>query len=292
MSSRALYLQVLSAPPFPAADVRRYYDANTEAFVRHGQGGGLGALHRAVWGPGVTDRDHAFRYVDDLILRQLDTLTLPQSPHVLDLGCGVGGSLAYLAQQRPIRGTGVTLSPVQAVLARDRVAALGLGDRVEIVEGDFTALPERIRDVTLAYAIESFVHGPAPEQFLSEAARVLVPGGLLVICDDVRTDRDDPHAARTLAQFARGWHVNALLTPDDLRQRATDAGFTHLATADLTPYLELARPRDRAIALLAATVGWLPRISTRLAPLIGGAALQRGLARRWIAYHCAIFRRT
>jgi tRNA1(Val) A37 N6-methylase TrmN6 len=147
---------------FSSAEVRRYYDANTEAFVRHGEGGGLGAIHRAVWGPGVTTRDHAFRYVDDLILRQLDTLSLPGTAHVLDLGCGVGGSLAYLAQQRPIRGTGITLSPVQASLGRQRLAALGVADRVQIVEGDFTALPGDLCGVNLAYAIVAFVHCNSP----------------------------------------------------------------------------------------------------------------------------------
>lgn len=276
---------------FPPSDVRRYYDANTAAFVRHGQGGRLGAIHRAVWGPGVTDRDGAFRYVEDLILRELDTLTRDRPPRVLDLGCGVGGSLTYLAQQRPIRGTGVTLSPVQVQLGRERVTALALADRVEIIEGDYNALPGGIADVDLAYAIESFVHGPAPQRFLSEAARVLKPHGRLVVCDDFRTDDGNRNAERTLAQFARGWHVNTLIAPDELRALAARAGLEPVMTADLTAYLELARPRDRAIGLLAAAVGWIPTIATRLAPLTGGAALQRGLARGWIAYHYTVFQR-
>jgi len=156
--------------------------------------------------------------------------------------------------------------------------------------------------VDLAYAIESFVHGASPDRFLSEAARVLVPDGLLIVCDDMRTDDErrgpdlarataSAQAARTLAQFARGWHVNTLVAPQDLHRLAAGAGFAHLGTTDLTPYLELARPRDRAIALLASAVGWMPAISRRLAPLVGGAALQRGLARGWIAYHYAVFRR-
>src|SRR6188768_1621855 len=180
---------------FSQAQVRRYYDTNTRAFVRHGQGGDLGAIHRAVWGPGVTERAHAFRYVEDVILRWLDTSSPDRSAQVLDLGCGVGGGLAYLAQQRPIRGTGVTLSPVQASLGRQRMATLGLADRVQVIEGDYTALPAGIRDIDLAYAIESFVHGPSPERFFAEARRVLIPQGLLVICDDVRTDAGDPRAA-------------------------------------------------------------------------------------------------
>jgi SAM-dependent methyltransferase len=276
---------------FSTSDVRRYYDANTPAFVRHGQGGSAGAIHRAVWGPGVTDRSQAFHYVEDLILRHLDTIAPDRVACVLDLGCGVGGSLAYIAQQRPIRGIGITLSPVQARLARQRMAALRLADRIEVIEGDYASLPGSVRDIDLAYAIESFVHGPSPERFFAEASRVLVAGGLLVICDDVRTDDEDPRSARTLDRFARGWHVNTLLAPSALRDLAARAGFDHVETTDLTPFLELGRPRDRAIAVLSSTVGWIPPLARRFAPLIGGSALQRGLARGWIAYHCAYFRR-
>jgi len=277
---------------FSTSDVRRYYDTNTPAFVRHGQGGSAGAIHRAVWGPGVTDRAQAFHFVEDLLLRHLDRLAPDRAARVLDLGCGVGGSLAYVAQRRPIRGVGITLSPVQADLARQRIAALGLADRVDVIEGDYASLPGSVRDIDLAYAIESFVHGPSPERFFAEASRALVAGGLLVICDDVRTTDDgDPRAARTLRQFVRGWHVNALLTPTALRGLAARTGFDHVETTDLTPFLELGRPRDRAIAVLSSTVGWIPPLARRFAPLIGGSALQRGLARGWIAYHCASFRR-
>lgn len=276
---------------FSTSDVRRYYDANTAAFVRRGQGGSLGAIHRAVWGPGVTNRGSAFRYVEDLILRRLEDSSTNRTPHVLDLGCGIGGSLTYLAGRRSLRGTGVTLSPVQARLGQQRVADMGIADRVEILEGDYTHLPTGIGGVDLAYAIESFVHGPSPERFLAEARRVLVPGGLLVLCDDFRADAGDPAAAPTLAQFARGWHVNTLLAPSALHELATRAGFDLVETIDLTPFLELARPRDRVIALLTSALGWIPSVARRFAPLVGGAALQRGLARRWIAYHCVVFRR-
>lgn len=278
-------------PRFSPADVRRYYDANTRIFVRHGQGGTLGAIHRAVWGPGVTDRARAFHYVDDLVGREIDSLGLDRPVHVLDLGCGIGASLTYLAAQRDIRGMGVTLSPVQADVGQARVAALGVTDRVRIQEGDYCALPVELADVDLAYAIESFVHGPSPERFFAEAARVLRPGGLLIVCDDVRTAAQDPQAAATIARFQRGWHVNSLLTLSALHEQASRAGFVQVTTTDLTPYLELNRPRDRAIALLAAVVSWMPRVSTRLAPLVGGSALQRGLTRGWIAYHFAVFRR-
>ena len=96
-------------PEFDAADVRRYYDRHTDNFVAHGRGGAVGALHRAVWGPGADGADAAFRYVENQILEHLRTLPHGADPaHVVDLGCGVGASLCYLAERLPILGTGIT----------------------------------------------------------------------------------------------------------------------------------------------------------------------------------------
>ncbi|MCC7179647.1 MAG: class I SAM-dependent methyltransferase [Acidobacteria bacterium] len=309
-------------PRFDASDIRRYYDRQTAGFVALGQGGGEGAIHRAVWGPGVTTRDQAFHYVEDRIAEMLaggpavgngpasggpsvglrwDVPSLERrgfSPgvpfpvlHVVDLGCGVGGSLCYLASRLPIRGTGITLSPVQARLARDRVSALGLADRVTCIEGDYTRLPEGLAPADLAFAIESFVHGPSPERFFAECARLVKPGGLLVICDDIRRPTDDPRATPALEQFMRGWHVNTLLTADELRDLAGTAGFAHERTTELTPWLELGRPRDRVIAAFVALFGWLPLSRTRVSHVVGGSALQTCLRRGWIGYDLAVFRR-
>lgn len=283
----------LSTPAFTLTQIRQYYDRNTPAFVRLGQGGSLGAIHRAVWGPGVTDRRHAFRYVEERLLDEIRRLPATGNPlHIVDLGCGIGSSLCYLAERIPIRGTGVTLSPVQAQIGEEWIASAGLADRIRCLEGDYCALPADLETADFAYAIESFVHGPSAERFFAEAARIVRPGGLLVICDDVRRETKHPDAARLVQQFAEGWHVNSMLSATELRTVAAAAGFTCDSTLDLSPYLELGRLRDRAIRVLAAVVDRLPIRSTRLAPLLGGTALQTCLARGWIAYDFTVFRRT
>ncbi len=300
---------------FDASDIRRYYDRQTAGFVALGQGGAEGAIHRAVWGPGVTTREQAFHYVEDRIADLLaDAIAGPggdgppvglrwasggvnfdaegvDRQHVVDLGCGVGGSLCYLAARLPIRGTGITLSPVQARLAMERVSALGLVDRVRCVEGDYTHLPDDLAPADLAFAIESFVHGPSPQRFFAECARLVKPGGLLVICDDFRRPSEDPRAARAVERFVRGWHINTLLAADELHALSRAAGFEHVSTTDLTPWLELDRPRDRAIAAFVALFGWLPLDRTRVAHVVGGSALQICLKRGWIGYDLVRFRR-
>ena len=294
-------------PRFDAATIGDYYDRHTPAFVRFGQGGGAGAIRRAVWGPGVTTREQAFHYVDDQIAELVRSLIGVSEPltgakeveshrgggraHVVDLGCGVGASLCYLAEQLPISGTGVTLSSVQARLGNQRARDHGLSDRVTCMEGDFGRLPPGIEHADLAYAIESFVHSPAPDRFFAECSRLVRPGGLLVICDDVTRSVTDVAASRAIDRFCQGWHVNALLHQEEWRRLARVAGFEHESTVDLTPALELRRVRDRAIGVLGAVCDWFSISTPRLDYLLGGAALQQCLARGWVGYELSVFRR-
>jgi len=279
---------------FPSADVRRYYDRHTRAFLRYGQGRGAGVIHRAVWGPGITTRQQAFRYVDGLIADRVRALAADTSTplHVVDLGCGVGATLTYLAERLPhIRGTGVTLSPIQAQIATERIRATGLADRVTVIEADYTKLPPGLARADLAYAIESFVHGTSPELFFHECARLIRPAGLLIIVDDFRRLDGGDRAARAIERFCRGWRVNTLLDRDELQALATDAGFEHEGTRELTPMIEIGRPRDRMIAAMAAVLRTLRIDSDRFRYLVGGSALQQCLARGWIGYDFSVFRR-
>jgi tocopherol O-methyltransferase len=280
-------------PRFSQTDIRRYYDRNTAAFVALGQGGSVGAIHRAVRGPGVRSSEEAFRYVEDQIAERIRCLPHGHgAPHVVDLGCGVGASLCYLAERLPgIRGTGITLSPVQVRLAEERIQQAGLSDRVACIEGDYADVPASVKAVDLAYAIESFVHGPDPARFFAQCRRLIRPGGLLLICDDFKRPTDDPAALRAIEQFKRGWHVNTLLDRGELHALAREAAFEHDSTVDLSSYLELNRPRDRAIKALIYLTEWVPALWARFDHLVGGSALQRCLERGWIGYDLAVFRR-
>jgi len=279
---------------FSQTDIRRYYDRNTASFVALGQGGSLGAIHRAVWGPGVRSSDEAFRFVEDRIaecLRRISPGT-DRPSHVVDLGCGVGASLCYLAERLPgLHGTGITLSPVQARFAQQRIQEAGLADRLTCLEGDYADLPSSVGPADVAYAIESFVHGPDPVRLFAQCRRLIRPGGLLAICDDFKRPTDDPAARRAIDQFKRGWHINTLIDRGRLQTLARDAGFVHDSTVDLSSYLELNRPRDRAIKVLIFFTKWVPVLRARFGHLAGGSALQKCLERGWVGYDLAVFRR-
>jgi cyclopropane fatty-acyl-phospholipid synthase-like methyltransferase len=271
-----------------AEQVRRYYDDNTRLFLSLGQGS-EGTIHRAVWGPGVEDRRQAMRYVDTLLLQRLRAISdvAPgQRLQVADLGCGVGSSLCWIAEQLPIAGTGITISPAQAELGMKRIAAQGLSDRVRCIQGNFCDLPAGLEPADLAFGIESFIHAPDAKAFFEQAANLVRPGGYLMVCDDLLAEgARDISRARSLAKRVRdGWKGLNLLTESEAHGLARQAGFEPVETVDLTPFLEIQRPRDYAIGALMRCFGWLPVRGNYWAMLYGGHALQLSLKRGWMKY--------
>ncbi|HET9956903.1 MAG TPA: class I SAM-dependent methyltransferase [Polyangiaceae bacterium] len=296
---------MLSEPGLDNPQVRsvaNYYDENTRAFVRRGHGRTTGAIHRAVWGPGVHTREDAMHHVEDRLLRYwLDRSAgreREQPAYFLDLGCGIGGSLCSLASKAArlglvkFSGVGVTISSVQVEIAASFIAQRGWSDRVQCIQGDYCELPDRIPpDADVAFAIESFVHGPSPTRFFSEAARMLKPGGLLMVCDDLLASPLESliePTSRLAERYRVGWQAVTLVTEQQLLAEAGKAGLTHAATWDLTGHLELDRPRDRAISVLVALLGELPIRSSYFGMLKGGDALQKGLKAGWLQYKAVL----
>lgn len=272
--------------------VRRYYDNNAAAFERLGQGGA--SIHRAVWGPGVTTRAEAFHYVDELILDSVPPDLA--RPAILDLGCGLGASLIYLAGRIDMSGEGITISAAQAARAAEIIAEAGAGERVRCREGDFLLVPQDLAGkADLAFSIEAFIHSPDAGRFFEQAAGALRPGGKLVLCDDFLTSSvppDTPRARRWMEEFRVGWHAGSLLTVQQVRETAAEHGLTLTRELDLTPDLELRRPRDRWISLLVRVGGVFRPNGPYWQSLVGGNALQRALLNGLLSYRFLELRRT
>ncbi|MEM7322249.1 MAG: cyclopropane-fatty-acyl-phospholipid synthase family protein [Actinomycetota bacterium] len=74
----------------------------------------------------------------ELICRKLG---LEPGMRLLDVGCGWGGMVIHAATHYGVEAVGITISEAQATKARERVAELGLEDRIEIRVQDY-------RDIT------------------------------------------------------------------------------------------------------------------------------------------------
>jgi len=255
-----------SAAQGPGAGVRRYYDANTWKFLLSGT---QRAIHRELWGPGVTSAGEAVHHTHALVLDHV----APAHRRVLDLGCGVGTAALYLAERRPVEVVGVSISPAQINLAEQFAArSKPLQGSVRFVTADFTDLPDELTGFDLAFAIESFVHADPAAAFFRQAARALRPGGVLVVIDDVRvTDSSDPR----LDDFRTGWHVSSLLSVQEAARLAADAGLQLEESTDISSLQRLGRPRDRVLRVVQPLLRRIMNHSVWAESMVGGDALQR-----------------
>lgn len=100
---------------------------------------------------------------------------------VADVGTGTGGMLPFLAQVAS-RIVAVDLSAGMLRRARAKAKALGLRD-VSFLQGDLGALPLESWSVDAAFASLVLHHAPRPLSALREMARVVRPGGAVVVVD-------------------------------------------------------------------------------------------------------------
>jgi SAM-dependent methyltransferase len=121
---------------------------------------------------------------------------LATGSRIVDAGCRDAAHLVRLVGARA-GATGVGVDPVarHIAMARDTVAASGLGDRIELVLSTLedAGLPDGSAD--LVWCRDTIEQVPALEEFLTAGARLLAPAGRMIVYTNVVTDRLEPGEA-------------------------------------------------------------------------------------------------
>jgi SAM-dependent methyltransferase len=250
---RVFDLDAVRRDPLDADAVVRYYEQNHTAYRRYHSRDG--AVHMALNPEGRFDAEGfsgALRRIEE---RWRAAGCEPAD--VLELAFGQGYNLAYLVpRHRSVRFQGIDLTPAHVALAKARMATHP-AVRVQLTQGDFHHLPQPDESIDTAYCIESMCHAMDLPRALGEVARVLRPGGELVLFDGYLPSPPEalqPDEALAVELVARGLAVARMQTVQALLGAARSSGF---ALARMQPLdREIMPSLVRLERLTGAVIRW------------------------------------
>lgn len=150
---------------------------------------------------------------------------------VLDLCCGAAHASEVVAP-RVRQVVGVDLTPDLLALGASRLAAAGVGN-VLLQEGNAQALPFVADSFDLAYCFASLHHVGDPAAAVSEMARVVVPGGRVVVQDLIVPVPDARDRFDAVHRLVDPSHRRAYVEAELVALLPEGAELTYAATGDV-----------------------------------------------------------
>ncbi|KOV82542.1 methyltransferase domain-containing protein [Nocardia sp. NRRL S-836] len=242
--------------PAHHAGVRNVYD-------------GFGRVYRSVWGPNIhygyweDDADDSSVEVatDRLTDLMISGLAAQPGQRVLDIGCGIGHPARRLVRTAGVHVVGISISHLQVQQANEDAAAAGLGDKATFQFADAMDLPFPDASFDAAWAFESMWHMPDRGRVLAETARVLRPGGRLVVADVVQREPITPDGQVVIDHIKANYGVTTLGTIDEYEKNLAAAGYVDVEIRDIT---------DNVIRTLLLMADAFETVRDKLADLVGG----------------------
>jgi cyclopropane-fatty-acyl-phospholipid synthase len=188
---RDLGIDALRPPPPPPEEARlrgrRHSKVRDAAAIAHHYDVS-NRFYQLVLGPSLTYSCAVFADPDatleeaqeakhELVARKLG---LREGMRLLDVGCGWGSMLVHAAVHHGISGVGITISRRQAELARERVRAAGVADRVEIRLADYRDVSDGPYDAVSSIGMVEHVGHAQLGLYLARLHALLRPGGRLL----------------------------------------------------------------------------------------------------------------
>jgi cyclopropane-fatty-acyl-phospholipid synthase len=163
------------SPERDARAVRHHYDVSNEFFALFLDASMTYSC--ALFSRGATTLEEAQEAKRELVCTKL---ALREGERLLDVGCGWGSLPIHAAARHGVHVVGITLSEPQARLARERVAAAGLEDRVEIRVQDYRELVGEDFDAVASIGMVEHVGNAQIDRYAATLHDVLRPGGRLL----------------------------------------------------------------------------------------------------------------
>ncbi|MDZ4848572.1 MAG: methyltransferase domain-containing protein [Pirellulaceae bacterium] len=165
---------MIDCPNIEKSVIRNHYDVVT-------------LFYRLMWGPhihhGYWDGEESSIVAQEQLTSKLaHRAGIQPGAVVYDIGCGMGGSSRWLAQQLQCSVTGVTLSPIQRLWATTASKISRVRPRPQFVCADAESVDLPKGQADIVWSIECTEHLFDKPTFFRNAAQWLKPGGRFALC--------------------------------------------------------------------------------------------------------------
>jgi len=173
--------------------------------------------------------------------------SIESGEHVVDAGCGVGGSSIWLAENLGCYVTGINIVQEQLAEAVDFAKTHQVEKLVKFVNSDYTRLPLADKSQDVFWALESMVHAKDKNAIIKEASRILKNNGKIVLAEYMLREKPELNQKEQeyLNPWLSGWAMPSLYTTSQYEQVLSARGFTNIkilnVSKNITPSLQRLR---------------------------------------------------
>ena len=147
----------------------------------------------------ITDQNHVGGIGFTVALARATCINA--SMHILDLGCGLGGSIRLLSYLYGCKATGYDVSSDRIAEARDLTHLVNLGDFVDFKYADLMTSDVPAHQFDVIWGQSSWTHILRKDEFLKKWSDSLKPGGMIAL-EDLYLLRN-PQVGTEVSQLAR-----------------------------------------------------------------------------------------
>jgi SAM-dependent methyltransferase len=174
----------------------------------------------------------------------LGKLHLEKTDHILDVGCGLGGTARYLATHFGCRVTGIDLTPEYIEIAKTLGERTRTSDRVNFMTASALKMPFEDGSFDAAITFHVAMNVKDRVTLYREIARVLRPGAFFCIYDVMKGSNDGLRFPVPWAEIAANSH---LTSQSEMRELLSSAGFEVIEVEDRSNFaIDFFRQRLKA----------------------------------------------
>jgi tocopherol O-methyltransferase len=229
--------------------IKAYYDQTKFDYEKVWHSGNSLAFHFGYYADDIHEHKHALINANNVLAK---IARVKNGDRVLDAGCGVGDSSFWLAAHHSAQVVGITPVQGHVLAAREIARQRSLDHQVSFCEADYTQTSFQEGSFDVVWALESVCHAVSKVAFYREAARLLRPGGRLVVADYVRASRDlGADTDLKVREWLDGWSIPDIDTAAEHLASAESVGFRDVRLDDYTKTTHRSLRRLYKLACLA-----------------------------------------